>query len=175
MIDETFHLSQWRPKDCAAFGKFEARDASRSVKKASRCRNNFRKLRAIKTPLNRSERSVTRLREFEGSRSSCTNVVDLYDVHPSISRSNEADLLVGERARRAVSLTNLTTWSGTTLRILTNRGPPPPPPVFLDRVSFSQDRWILMGNFRLTPRPSVGFEGGWISFAPWYTPFVNPG
>lgn len=163
MIDETFHLSQWRPKDCAAFGKFEARDASRSVKKASRCRNNFRKLRAIKTPLNRSERSVTRLREFEGSRSSCTNVVDLYDVHPSISRSNEADLLVGERARRAVSLTNLTTWSGTTLRILTNRGPPPPPPVFLDRVSFSRGSLNINGKFSINTTSERGFRG-WLHF-----------
>lgn len=146
----------------------------------SRCQNNFRKLRAKlrRRWIGVSERSVTRVRGISIQLYECCwSVVDVHPRIPSISRSNEADLLVGERARRAVPLTNLTTWSGTTLRILTNRDPlppPPPPPVFLDRVSFSQDRWILMGNFRLTPRPSVGFESGWHFVRSVIHPLLHP-
>lgn len=147
----------------------------------SRCQNNFRKLRAKlrRRWIGVSERSVTRVRGISIQLYECCwSVVDVHPRIPNISRSNEADLLVGERARRAVPLTNLTTWSGTTLRILTNRDPPPPPspPSCIPRPRFVFAGSLnINGKFSINTTSERGFRE-WLAFRSLRdTPFVTSG
>lgn len=118
VINETSLPCHWRPKN---YVKFEARSAFLAP------RNNSRKLHAIKTSLEHKRNTIT-VRGISIQIS--TSSTDLYGIRSTDPSSwNNVNKAVRERARRLVSsnsnvpLMNLTTWSETTLRILTNPGP----------------------------------------------------